>query len=1066
MFPKIPSSIPLMKTLRFHRLGTWQRVLLSLAAMLMFGIASVVEAAPGPIKMLPLEVSQDRKQAVVSVPAGYGMVALQRFEPGSGWKRVAAKSARQGKLRFPLPAAPKNTRWRAMGRVDMKLADQGKFPAAFLRGKNRFGPLKNGASGGGLFPGISMLAGNFDRSLIQEAAIPPAPGEEPVEADIWKIQGNTVYFFNQLRGLQVLDISKPADPRLIASLRLPAVGQDLYLLPGGNANEQTVVLLTRGTSERGEDSTRIQLVRVTAGKAEITFSQAVRGSLADSRMIGQRLILGTTEWQWNSGDDASTTYLTEWRLSADREPKAVSETRIQGTDPIIAAGADWLAVSVIPSNRWDVSDVTVFGVKSAGLVRLTPRPLRTAGVIGDPFKLQWRNNVLTTISEKRNEQNNWTPITVLENFRVWGPDVIRPAVFTGEGPLLGTLELADGESLFATRFAGDKAYVVTFFQTDPLWIVDLTDPKQPVVSGHLEVPGWSTHLEPIGDMLFSVGWESNTVAASLFDVEDAANPTLIRRINLGAPGSYSEAAWDEKALKVIASEGLAMIPLTSYDMKTGNSTSSVQLLDIDIAGRDLRKRGEIAHEFDARRSTVVGDAVVSISQRVLVMASIADRDAPEILSEVSLAWPVDRVLDAVSHLLQIESGTTYGSGRATLRVSAAADPEQVLGETDLGDGIVRSVSLRDGKIYVLREKASPVFHAYRGASPVMGELPGTVMLDVYDASALPVVTLVGSTTFELPKGLSVTAKGLLWPRPERPALVLDAVPSFRFWWGGPVMLDRPVLNTTLKAALTPKLSILPYPQPERFPYWREKLAPRIVVFDVTDPSAPSAISSTAIGTDETIPNGVIEAADGLVVVGAGNWKSEYNGIAYPIGTAAQSVHVIEVPASGSPVVRPGIDLPGDLFDVTELDSRGFLAYTRSQWNDDAPAITVSACDGYDAYEISALEESADAVAVAAGRRLFVAKSGSIARYRLNRDGTWSTQPRVSVGWRPSNLRIVRDVLVASDWSRVFAIDSGAATGGKSWSFPTWGLDAQRISVAQDGDLLVPFGEYGADRLDR
>jgi hypothetical protein len=280
------------------------------------------------------------------------------------------------------------------------------------------------------------------------------------------------------------------------------------------------------------------------------------------------------------------------------------------------------------------------------------------------------------------------------------------------------------------------------------------------------------------------------------------------------------------------------------------------------------------------------------------------------------------------------------------------------------------------------------------------------------------------------------------------------------------MLDRPVLNTTFKAAIAPKLSILPYPQPERFPYWREKLAPRIVVFDVTDPAAPAAISSTAIGTDETIPNGVIEAADGLVVVGAGNWKSEYNGIAYPMGTAAQSVHVIEVPDSGSPVVRPGIDLPGELFAVTELDSRGFLAYTRTPWSDESPAITVSACDGYDAYEISALEESADAVAAAAGRRLFVAKSGSIARYRLNRDGTWSTQPRVSVGWRASQLRIVRDVLVASDWRRVFAIDSGDSTGGKSWSFPTWGLDAQRISVAQDGDLLVPFGEYGAERLER
>lgn len=1064
MFPESPSTLPSMKILRLPPLKVWQRLLLSLVAILMFGLASIVEAAPGALKMLPLEISTERREAVVSVPAGYGMVSLQRFDKGSGWKRIAAKAAQEGILKFPLPAAPETTKWRALGRLIVKDTATGKFPAAFLKGNNQFGPLKNRNSGGYFLNGPSMLAGDFGRNVTTDAATPP-PGAEPVEADIWKIQGNTIYFFNQLRGLQVLDISNPADPRLTASLRLPAVGQDLYLLPGGTADEQYVVLLTRSQSRNGEERTRIQLVKVTNGTAELTGTRSVRGSLADSRMIGNRLILGTTEWRWSPVSNASSTYLTEWILTPGEDPKSVSATKIEGVDPLISAGADWLAVSVVPGNRWDVSDVTVFGVKPTGLVRLTARPIRTAGMVGDQFKLQWRNNVLTTISEKRSTETNWRPVTVLENFRVWGPDIVVPAVFTGVGPLMGSLELADGESLFATRLAGNKAYVVTFFQTDPLWIVDLTDPANPVVSGHLEVPGWSTHLEPIGDLLFSVGWESNTVAASLFDVADPANPTLIRRINLGETGSYSEAAWDEKALKVIASEGLAMIPLTQYDRKTGLSSSSVQLIDIDMDARNLRLRGAIRHEFDARRSSLLGDVVISISQRVLVTAGIADRDAPEILAEVSLAWPVDRVIDAGTHLLQIESGTNYGNGRATLRLSAANDPEQVFGETDLGDGLIRTATLRDGKLYVLREKSTPQYYYFRSTSTVTGKIPDQIFLDVYDASGLPELPQLGSLAVELPDGLSVTAKELLWPQPNRPAVVLDAVQKFNYWWARPILLDPPVL--VRQDALAAKLSIMPFPQPDRFPYWRQKLAPQLLVMDVTDPAVPTVLASPAIGTDETIPNGVIESADGLVVVGAGDWKNQLNGLPFPIGEAAQSVHVIEVPTSGSPIVRPGIDLPGELFAVTELDQRGFLAITRNYLAEEGtPAIKVSACDGYDAFEIGGLKESPNTPAAADGRQLFFVKSGSIIRHRLNNEGTWSALPRISIGWRPDALRVVDKVLIGTNWRRLFAIDTHQVDTPESWSFPTWGLDVQRISVAQDGDLLVPFGEYGAERLER
>jgi hypothetical protein len=319
-------------------------------------------------------------------------------------------------------------------------------------------------------------------------------------------------------------------------LRLPAVGQELYLLPGSRFGRDLILLTESGSYH--SLSTRINIVRVAGGKARILHTQDVPGTLADSRLIGSRLVLATTEWREsarNQETSQATTRLSEWVILPGQAPKKAAENRVQGAAPIISSGPDWLAVAVYPNDRWDVSEVSVFAIRSRGLIRMG-MPVRTEGVIAGKFGMHWSGSVLTTISEKNTQRNQWSPTTVLENFRAWNPDIPHIQVVEGR---LGSLRLAKGESLFATRFANGKAYIVTFLETDPLWVVDLSDPRKPKVAGHLEVPGWSSHLEPIGDMLLSIGWESDTVAASLFDVADPSAPKLLRRIHLGPAGSYS-----------------------------------------------------------------------------------------------------------------------------------------------------------------------------------------------------------------------------------------------------------------------------------------------------------------------------------------------------------------------------------------------------------------------------------------------------------------------------------------------------------------------------------------------
>lgn len=1046
-------------------------LILALAVLGGFAFTPSSSAAEGGRKLLKLEISRDRSTAEVVVPAGFSRVTLMRFDRGRGWQKAVSREAKPGVVRFQLPKSRKDTRWRAIG-IFAAERTQRKFPASFYAGKKNFEAVPA--------PGGTGIFTSMGRTVVDNAAVEVTGGVEPVEADIWKVDGTTVFFFNQLRGLQVLDVSKASDPRLLASLRLPALGEDLYLLPGSSA-ARDLVLLTRHDEMDGDSLTRIRIVRYEAGTLRVTHRQDVRGYLADSRMVGDRLILATTDWGGGitvTGDDVvangggesiSRSRLTQWVIRPGEPPKAGESFPLPGNNPLIAAGVDWLAAAVTPENDWNSSLVTVFALGKTGLVRMHGQPVRTAGRVSDKFKMQWRDHVLTTISEKNDHPWRWQPVTVLQNFRVWGPDVIVPAVITD--PRLGSIELAKGESLFATRFAGNKAYIVTFLQTDPLWVVDLSNPAKPVVAGHIEVPGWSTYLEPVGDLLFSVGWESGTVAASLFDVSDPATPSLLRRVNLGPPGSYSEAAWDEQALKLLKDAGLVLIPLVSSDAKSGEPQASVQLLDLDLANKDLRPRGAIPHAFDARRSEIIGGAVVSISQRVLVTADVSDRDHPDVLAEVSLAWPVDRMLDAGSHLIQIENGGGYMQSRATARVSLPGDTEAVLSETDLGDGVIRDADLRAGRLYVLRETGSNPIGIYRRLAEVSqdpAEAPTLRFhLDVYDVSALPSIVRAGTRSVAVQTGFSVGGAGLLWPHPNRPSVLLQPVSSFWYGWDLPIIRvpgggvpDVSVLTEMpVTAEPASKMAV------DLMPWWRQRLAPRVIAFDVSDPANPGVSAPVTIGTTETNLNGVAAAADGIIAAGASDGMHFLTGLRLPPGKSFASLHVIEVPVTGDPLVRPGIDLPGAVFALTDLDRDGFLAWTREWTENSVSRFAALACDGHDAFEVASLELPGAGSATADGRRLFVSTKKLVQRFRLRDLASFEELAGIETRFQAHQLRVEKGVLIGAGWRSLFAAGVTETTA-PHWAFPVWSLDAQAIEIAADGDLLVPFGDYGASRLDR
>lgn len=185
--------------------------------------------------------------------------------------------------------------------------------------------------------------------------------------------------------------------------------------------------------------------------------------------------------------------------------------------------------------------------------------------------------------------------------------------------------LAPGEQLYAVRFVGDTAYLVTFLRTDPLFAIDLSDPTAPNVDGELVIPGFSNYLQSVGDgLLLGIGQETepgtwNTrMHVSLFDVSDSTNLTEIERqfLDEDARWSWSEAQFDHHAVLYSAEDGLLVVPVAAsgYDPQTGayRYDTTLQVLTVDATG--IIVRGVIHTDGAVSRTVRIGDVLYAIGE--------------------------------------------------------------------------------------------------------------------------------------------------------------------------------------------------------------------------------------------------------------------------------------------------------------------------------------------------------------------------------------------------------------------------------------------------------------------
>ncbi|MFA6375828.1 MAG: beta-propeller domain-containing protein [Candidatus Paceibacterota bacterium] len=150
--------------------------------------------------------------------------------------------------------------------------------------------------------------------------------------------------------------------------------------------------------------------------------------------------------------------------------------------------------------------------------------------------------------------------TVGNSWFARGETVNDVYVLDSEMKIVGSvLDLGKTEKIYSVRFIEDKGYVVTFRQTDPFYVIDLADARNPKLAGELKIPGYSGYLHPVNkDKIIGIGMENSSVKISYFNVSNPANPVEMDKYILDE--HWSEAVNNHHAFLMDSQHGIFFMP--------------------------------------------------------------------------------------------------------------------------------------------------------------------------------------------------------------------------------------------------------------------------------------------------------------------------------------------------------------------------------------------------------------------------------------------------------------------------------------------------------------------------
>jgi hypothetical protein len=472
------------------------------------------------------------------------------------------------------------------------------------------------------------------------------------EADIIQLDVGRLYALSKSGTASIVDVSTPGTLTLLGQTTVRGTPFEMYrrgdylvvMSNGAIAADgtQTNVATPAPADAGGGALVTVLDVRDPAAIVEAA-TLGVPGEIADSRVVGSILYLVTYEnalcYQCGSvprtivttfevrrptslslveqvvfeNDGANNTGLAAWKRSIF----ATTERLYVGGQGAIDPYSYNTTVSEGTIDVIDISD-------RRGRMKIGSR-VSVAGPITSRWQMEERNGVLRVVSQRGiGRTTNGIGSPEVETFRV---DSVTSVVPLGRL----AMRLPRQESLRAVRFDDARAYAITYFQGDPLFVIDLADPAAPVQRGELVMPGFMYHLEPRGDRIIGLGLDrldsNGSLNVSLFDVADADHPKMLSRVAFSVPYVNEDyailnglVAEDQdriqKAFRVFQN-GVVVVPFTSptpyYATSSlcDNPGGGVQLME--WSGDTLTKRALLPLPGNPRRAFENGGELVTVS---------------------------------------------------------------------------------------------------------------------------------------------------------------------------------------------------------------------------------------------------------------------------------------------------------------------------------------------------------------------------------------------------------------------------------------------------------------------
>lgn len=146
-----------------------------------------------------------------------------------------------------------------------------------------------------------------------------------------------------------------------------------------------------------------------------------------------------------------------------------------------------------------------------------------------------------------------------------------------------TGSVAKGEDNKSVRFIGDRAYFVTYKKVDPLYAIDLSNPRDPKIMGELKIPGFSNYLHPYDENhIVGIGMATeediikdefgkpirenitfNGMKMTMFDISNIKNPVEKNVVYFGDSLTDSQINKNPKALLFSKEKNLIAIPINN-----------------------------------------------------------------------------------------------------------------------------------------------------------------------------------------------------------------------------------------------------------------------------------------------------------------------------------------------------------------------------------------------------------------------------------------------------------------------------------------------------------------------